>query len=82
MQFGGAVRSSALLRSDTGPTRTLDVYGLWKVDEGMQLRMSATNLLHRDELSARVYDDGATFSGRDYAARSRTSFRVALEKRL
>jgi len=82
LQFGGAVRSSALLRSVTGPTRGLEAYGLWKVDDSLQLRLSASQLLRRDELTARVYDDGATFAGRDYAARTRSTFRIMLEKRL
>ena len=82
LQFGGAVRSSALLRTYTGPTRGLEAYGLWKVDDALQLRVSASQLLRQDELSARVYDDGVTFAGRDYAARTRSTFRIMLEKRL
>ena len=82
MQFGGHVRSSAYLRSYTGPTRALEAYSLWKLDPTLQLRLSATNLLHRDQRTARVYDDGATFVGRDYAEHNRTSVRLTLEKRL
>ena len=82
LQFGGPVRSSALLRSHTGPSRALEAYGLWKVDPALQLRVSASGLLLGDELSSRVYDDGAIFAGRDYAARTRTTFRIMFEKRL
>lgn len=82
LQFGGPVRSSALLRSYTGPSRSLEAYALWKVDAGMQWRASASNILHRDELSSRVYDDGATFTARDYATRGHTTVRLMLERRL
>ncbi len=82
LQFGGHVRSSAYLRSYTGPTRALEAYSLWKLDPTLQLRLSATNLLHRDARTARVYDDGSTFVGRDYAEHNRTSVRLTLEKRL
>ena len=82
LQFGGHVRSSAYLRSYTGPTRALEAYSLWKLEPMLQVRLAATNLLHRDERTARVYDDGAAFVGRDYDAHNRTSVRLTLEKRL
>lgn len=82
LQFGGAVRSSAQLATYTGPVRTLEAYGLWKVDDGMQWRVSASNIMQRDELTSRMYDDGVTSVGRDYAAHPHTTFRIMLEKRL
>lgn len=82
LQFGGALRSSALLRSYTGPARALEAYAVWKVDAGMQWRASASNILQRAELSSRVYDDGSTFTARDYATRAHATWRIMLEKRL
>jgi outer membrane receptor for ferrienterochelin and colicins len=45
------------LSSYTGVSRVLDLYGLWKMANKTQLRLSVTNALHQDERSARYYSD-------------------------
>ncbi|MBI3730049.1 MAG: TonB-dependent receptor [Burkholderiales bacterium] len=57
LQTGGNVQATSGLRTYTGVSRNLDLYGLWKLENKMQLRLSVSNLLHQDVLQASQYSD-------------------------
>ncbi|MFZ6778976.1 TonB-dependent receptor plug domain-containing protein [Undibacterium sp. Ji83W] len=57
LQTGGTVQATPGLRNYTGVSRNLDLYGLWKLENKMQLRLSVSNLLHQDVLQASQYSD-------------------------
>ncbi|SFB99299.1 TonB-dependent receptor plug domain-containing protein [Massilia yuzhufengensis] len=50
-----AHRSSAVLSSDSGPGRQLDLYALWKRDAQSRLRLSVADLLHQDVRERLLY---------------------------
>lgn len=82
-QRGGWIRESATQWNYTSVKRTLDVYGLWKVDAKTQVRASVANVLHQDQLEdQRVF----TSSGSSVQETSITStapvFRLSLEVKL
>jgi outer membrane receptor protein involved in Fe transport len=54
-QGGGEVRISERQFAYSVPKRALDVYGLWKFSRKTQLRLSASNTLHQDNLSQSSY---------------------------
>lgn len=56
LQTGGNVQATSDLRTYTGVSRNLDVYGLWKLENKTQLRLSISNLLHQDVLQATEYN--------------------------
>lgn len=58
-QGGGEVRISDKQYAYSVPKRALDLYGLWKFTPKTQLRLSASNMLHQDNLSQSIYIDGA-----------------------
>lgn len=82
LQYGGPVRYSQDLRGYTGPVRTLDVFGSWKIDGATQLRLSATNLLHRDQISARSYADATSSIQRRTVSERQAQLRLILERQL
>lgn len=51
-------RTSAQLFSEEGAARQLDVYGVWKRDRTARVRVSVSNLLHRDGREELLYDNG------------------------
>ncbi|MFZ6734391.1 hypothetical protein ACO0LG_20845 [Undibacterium sp. Ji42W] len=51
------VQVTAGLRSYTGVSRILDVYGLWTLGKKTQLRLSVNNLLHHDVLQSSQFSD-------------------------
>lgn len=53
-----ASRSSVQLFSEEGARRQLDLYGVWKRDRTARVRVSVSNLLHRDEREGLVYENG------------------------
>lgn len=53
------VQSSPLEFTTQGNKRVVDLYGLWKFNSKLQLRISASNLLHQD------YETGNGFVGQD-----------------
>ena len=63
-QNGGRVQASASLSNYTGVSRTLDLYSLWKLKPGTQLRLSIVNALHQSGLArdAYVFSDQSTTS--------------------
>lgn len=82
LQFGGASQISRHLRSDTGPVRVLDVYGVWKAGAKTQLRLSLANALHRDRRSGSTYADADGSSTRAARASSAALLRITLEASL
>jgi outer membrane receptor protein involved in Fe transport len=84
-QGGGPVRQSAQLRLDTAPKRALDLYALWKVDGKTQLRLSASNLLHRAGREWQQYDgsDGSEGTRRRLTVTpTSAAVRIMLERQL
>lgn len=85
VQGGGPVRQSAQLRLDTAPKRALDLYALWKVDSKTQLRLSASNLLHRAGREWQQYDgsDGSEGTRRRLTVTpTSAALRIMLERQL
>ncbi|MET0321528.1 MAG: TonB-dependent receptor [Duganella sp.] len=81
-QGGGAVRQSAQLRSGTQAKRELDLYALWAMDARTQLRLSASNLLHRQ---AREWQDYAQADGNRHRVTltpTSAGLRIMLERQL
>lgn len=54
-QGGGEVRISDKQYAYSVPKRALDMYGLWKFTPKTQLRISASNMLHQDNLTQSSY---------------------------
>lgn len=82
LQYGGAVDFSADLRGYTGPVRLLDIYSSWKIDSATQLRLSATNVLHRDKISERAFAGPRGTITRHTAGERQTQIRLILERTL
>lgn len=76
-----AGRTSALLSSDDGIKRQLDLYALWKRDATTRLRLSVADLLHPD-YRERVSWDGASPRARTTVYRVRTTWRLVWEQTL
>jgi len=56
-QDGGLVRTSATQTKYSIPKRVLDLYGLWKFDPKTNFRLSLSNALHQENISASSYFD-------------------------
>ncbi len=80
-QGGGKVQVTNELLSDTGPTRGLDIYALWKLDEKTQLRLSVDNALPSDS-KERTYYQSNSFDRRITITPSNTGVRLFFEKTL
>jgi hypothetical protein len=83
MSYRGRVasRQSPLLADYGGPKRRLDLYAVWKRDQKSRLRLSVSDLLHRDSYGRSVYggeDDLAT----SYVYHPRTTWRLQWEQNL
>jgi outer membrane receptor for ferrienterochelin and colicin len=76
-----AGRTSAVLSSDDGIKRQLDLYAVWKRDATSRLRLSVADLLHRD-YRERVAYDGAGPRARTTIYRTRTTWRLVWEQGL
>jgi outer membrane receptor protein involved in Fe transport len=74
-----ASRSSALLASDDGIKRQLDLYAVWKHSATSRLRLSASDLLHRD-YQERLSYLGASPLARTTVYRVRTTWRFVWEQ--
>ncbi|MBS0348217.1 MAG: TonB-dependent receptor [Proteobacteria bacterium] len=79
---GGWVRLSENERVHASVRRSLDAYALWKVDAKTQLRLSAANLLHQDQLAYRSYQDADGGLEQCTAVRNFPVYRLALELKL
>lgn len=82
VQGGGPVRQSAQLRLDSAPKRALDLYALWKIDGKTQLRLAASNLLHRAGREWQVYDDADGTRRRLTTTPTSAALRIMLERQL
>jgi outer membrane receptor protein involved in Fe transport len=76
-----ASRQSALLASDGGPKRQLELYALWKLSRTARLRMSAADLLHQDLVERKVYT-GDGYLARSTVFRTHATWRVVWEQSL
>jgi outer membrane receptor for ferrienterochelin and colicins len=74
-----ATQTSASERSNTGSKRQLDLYGLWKFSAATQLRISASNLLHRDSESANSAVSANGVQTDTSSARTYATFGIRLE---
>lgn len=79
---GGWARLSGTERAHTSIRRNLDAYALWKVDARTQLRLSAANLLHQDQIAYRGYQDADGGLDQYTTVRSFPVYRLALELKL
>ncbi|MFZ6875638.1 TonB-dependent receptor plug domain-containing protein [Undibacterium sp. Di27W] len=82
LQTGGYVQATSGLRTYTGVSRNLDLYGLWKLENKMQLRLSMSNLLHQDVLQASEYSGLAERTVRRMRTPASATIRLQFEKSL
>jgi outer membrane receptor protein involved in Fe transport len=76
-----ASRISALISSDSGARRQLDLYALWKRDAGSRLRLSVADLQHRDYRERLLYQ-GSSPLVRSTVYRVRPTWRLVWEQSL
>ncbi|WP_296951836.1 TonB-dependent siderophore receptor [uncultured Massilia sp.] len=76
-----ANRSSAVLSSDDAPKRQLDLYALWKRDANARLRVSVSDLLHRDYRERLSYEGDSPLA-RTTVYRVHATWRVVWEQAL
>jgi outer membrane receptor protein involved in Fe transport len=81
-QGGGEVRVSDRQYAYAVPKRTLDMYGLWKFTPKMQLRVSASNMLHQDNLSRSSYVEAGGLRSDTTVTPTSTLVRAMLEVKL
>ena len=77
---GAVSRLSPLWTSQQGGKRALDVYVLWGAGTGMRLRLAATNLLERDDVSGSRYDSAAGLRQRVFKTSTGAALKVTLER--
>ncbi|RJG15842.1 TonB-dependent receptor plug domain-containing protein [Massilia cavernae] len=76
------VQTSLTERVTTGPKRQLDLYGLWKFSNDLQLRIAGNNLLGEDYETGRVVTTGGLAQMSFGEARSYRTVSVKLEMKL
>jgi outer membrane receptor protein involved in Fe transport len=81
-QGGGEVRISERQYAYSVPKRALDVYGLWKFTPKTQLRLSASNMLHQDNLSQSSYVEANGRRSDTVITPTSTLFRAMLEVKI
>lgn len=79
---GGQLRLSSNEYASLAPRRTLDVYGLWKIDSKTQLRLSLANLLHQDMVQWRSYANAAGSVAQTTTYETAPVMRLTLELKL
>ncbi|MFZ6720766.1 TonB-dependent receptor plug domain-containing protein [Undibacterium sp. Ji49W] len=82
LQTGGNVQVATGLRNYSGVSRNLDMYGLWKLGNKVQLRLSISNLLHQDVLQASQYKDQDGRRLRSSVTPGSTTIRLQVERSL
>jgi outer membrane receptor for ferrienterochelin and colicins len=81
VQTGGWVSRTDDERGYTGVTRNLELYGLWKMDRQLQLRLVLANLLHqRTETASRLAIESDSSVYRQFGSNPATA-RLTLEYR-
>lgn len=78
---GGDISVSDLLTTSTGIARTLDIYGLWKMDKVTNMRLSANNILCQDTSEGIRYADTSLGSDRATRSAARCGARIDLERK-
>ncbi|UTY59289.1 TonB-dependent siderophore receptor [Massilia sp. erpn] len=78
-QGGGRARIGIDTASVSPTSRELDVYGVWKLENGSRLRIGISNLLHRDQVSREEYLAQAFFREQVSTARSGALLRITYE---
>ncbi len=78
LEFDGPVQLTSQLRSNSGPERTLDLYGLWKMTTRSQLRVSVSNALHQDRTAQSRFEA----IERSTTTASHTQLRLLFETRM
>ena len=81
-QGGGEVRISKEQFAYSVPKRSLDMYGLWKFTPKTQLRVSASNALHQDNLTQSSYLEGSTLRKDTTITPTSVQLRAMLEVKL
>lgn len=81
-QRGGLVRLSSREMVRSSVKRSLDIYGLWKMDAKTQLRLSAANLLRQDQTVDRRYADGNGVLDESRTTRTFPLYRLTVEMKL
>jgi outer membrane receptor protein involved in Fe transport len=81
LRSGYASRQSALLADYGGSKRQLDLYAVWKRDARSRLRLSVSDLLHRNYAAGSVYA-GDPDLGASYVHRGRAVWRLVWEQGL
>ncbi|WP_051293836.1 TonB-dependent receptor plug domain-containing protein [Pseudoduganella violaceinigra] len=81
-QGGGEVRISDRQYAYSVPKRALDVYGLWKFSPKTQLRVSASNILHQDNVAQSSYIEATAMRSDTTITPTSTQFRAMLEMKL
>lgn len=81
-QQGGLVRLSDNEITALAVRRSLDLYGLWKIDTKTQVRVSGSNLLQQDHVIDYTYFDSAGSSEQTTTIDTAATLRVALEMKL
>lgn len=82
LQTGGSVQVTPGLRNYSGVSRILDMYGLWKLENRMQLRLSVSNLLHQDVLQSSQFSDQDGRKSRSSITPGSATIRLQFEKNL
>jgi outer membrane receptor protein involved in Fe transport len=78
---GYASRQSPLLADYGGAKRQLDLYAVWKRDARSRLRLSVSDLLHRNYLDRSIYSGDEDLAS-SYVHRTRTVWRLVWEQSL
>jgi outer membrane receptor for ferrienterochelin and colicins len=78
-QNGGPVRISFNQSTYSVPKRQLDLYGLWKFDRQTSLRLSLSNTLKQDNISASTYTDTSGALSRSTTTPTTAAIRAMLE---
>ncbi|MBV8466428.1 MAG: TonB-dependent receptor [Burkholderiales bacterium] len=76
---GGLVRTSPTLFADSARRDELSLYGLWKPKQGMQLKLSASNLLHQRWVDVAGYMDATGTLSATRIEPSHMALRIALD---
>jgi outer membrane receptor protein involved in Fe transport len=81
-QGGGEVRISTEQYAYSVPKRALDMYGLWKFTPKTQLRVSASNMLHQDNVNQSRYVTGSSYRSDTTINPTTVQLRAMLEVKL
>lgn len=81
-QRGGPAQITAAQSTQLPLKRILDVYALWKFNDRTQLRLSAANVLHQDNVARAAYMDNNATLVQDTFTPTNTLVRATLEWKL